>query len=66
MKQILFIAAIALMFASCANGGDKKMTAEEENQFATEEVTVIDSSVTVVEDSIDAKEARVNDLLKGI
>jgi len=42
------------------------MTPEEENQFATEEVQAIDSSVTSVVDSVDAKEAKVNELLKGI
>jgi len=66
MKKVIFIAGLAFALASCGSKSDKTMTAEEENQFATEEVQAIDSSVTTVVDSIDAKEAKVNDLLKGI
>ncbi|MPM03180.1 hypothetical protein SDC9_49444 [bioreactor metagenome] len=67
MKKLLLITGLALALASCGGKSDSKaMTPEEENQFATEEVKAIDSSVTSVVDSVDAKEAKVNELLKGI
>jgi len=66
MKKLLLIAGLAFALASCGSKSEKTMTPEEENQFATEEVQAIDSSVTTVVDSIDTKEAKVNDLLKGI
>ncbi|HPF01311.1 hypothetical protein DSECCO2_443560 [anaerobic digester metagenome] len=66
MKKLLLITGLALALASCGGKSDKAMTPEEENQFATEEVKAIDSSVTSVVDSVDAKEAKVNELLKGI
>lgn len=66
MKKLFLIAGLAFAIASCGGKSEKSMTPEEENQFATEEVTAIDSSVTTVVDSVDAKEAKVNELLKGI
>jgi len=67
MKKLLLITGLALALASCGGkSSEKEMTPEEETQFATEEVKAIDSSVTTVVDSIDTKEAKVNDLLKGI
>ncbi|HBG69468.1 MAG: hypothetical protein A2W93_01355 [Bacteroidetes bacterium GWF2_43_63] len=66
MKKLLLITGLALALASCGGKSDKAMTPEEETQFATEEVKAIDSSVTTVVDSVSAKEAKVNELLKGI
>jgi hypothetical protein len=67
MKKLFLITGLVLALASCGGKIEKKaMTPEEENQFATEEVKAIDSSVTSVVDSVDTKEAKVNELLKGI
>jgi len=67
MKKILFIAGFAILLASCGGKSDNQaMTPEEENAFAEEEIQAIDSSVTNVVDSINTKEAEVNELLNGI
>jgi peptidoglycan hydrolase CwlO-like protein len=67
MKKLFLIAGLAFAFASCGNKSDEKaMTPEEETKFATEEVQAIDSSVNEVVTSVDEKEAKVDELLKGI
>lgn len=64
MKNFLLLAIVMFTLGACGNSG--KMSKEEEQSFANEEVKAIDSSVTKVVKSVDDDEKKVTELLKGI